>query len=44
MTAYELIKRNEGSLTPGHSPETMEGISLEKMKVLRNKLRDGSFV
>jgi len=38
IAAYENLKGNKGALTPGVSSETMDGISLEKLKRLQSKV------
>jgi len=36
IAAYEKLKGNKGALTPGSKPETMDGMSLERLKRLKN--------
>jgi group II intron reverse transcriptase/maturase len=36
ITAYEKLKNNKGALTPGSTPETMDGMSLGKLKILQD--------
>ena len=38
ITAYEKLKSNKGALTPGSEPETMDGMSLERLKKLKEKV------
>ena len=35
IMAYEKLKGNKGALTPGSTPETMDGMSLERLKRLK---------
>ena len=41
--AYENIKSKPGNMTPGTSPETLDGISKETFESLSKRLRDESF-
>lgn len=38
IAAYEKLKGNKGILTPGSEPETMDGMSLERLKKLKEKV------
>lgn len=38
IAAYEKLKGNKGALTPGYTPETMDGISLDRLKKLKNEV------
>lgn len=38
IAAYEKLKGNKGALTPGSNPETMDGMSLERLKRLREEV------
>ena len=38
VTAYENIKSNPGSLTPGVTPETLDGMTSERLERLRQKV------
>jgi len=38
ITAYEKLKGNKGALTPGSTPETMDGMSLERLKRLKEEV------
>lgn len=38
ITAYENLKGNKGALTPGSTAETMDGMSLERLKRLKDKV------
>jgi group II intron reverse transcriptase/maturase len=38
IAAYEKLKSNKGALTPGSTPETMDGISLERLNRLKNQV------
>jgi group II intron reverse transcriptase/maturase len=38
IAAYENLKGNKGALTPGSTPETMDGMSLERLKRLRDSV------
>lgn len=38
IAAYEKIKSNKGALTPGSEPITLDGMSLERLKQLREKV------
>lgn len=39
IAAYENLKGNQGALTPGSIPETMDGMSLERIKRLKEEVR-----
>lgn len=41
--AYENIKGNKGALTPGITSETMDGMSMEKLKRLQEKVCSGKY-
>jgi retron-type reverse transcriptase len=41
--AYENIKSKPGNMTPGVSPETLDGISKEKLEKLSASLRSEKF-
>lgn len=43
ITAYEKIKGNKGALTPGSSPETMDSMSLERLKRLQVSVYEGKY-
>lgn len=43
IAAYEKIKGNKGALTPGSSLETMDGMSLERLKKLQVSVYEGSY-
>nr|YP_009370215.1 putative reverse transcriptase/maturase [Bulboplastis apyrenoidosa]ARO90704.1 putative reverse transcriptase/maturase [Bulboplastis apyrenoidosa] len=43
ITAYEKLKGNKGALTPGSTPETMDGMSLERLKRLQEKVCSGKY-
>lgn len=38
ITAYEKLKSNKGALTPGSTPDTMDGMSLERLKRLKERV------
>jgi len=38
IMAYEKLKGNKGALTPGSTPETMDGMSLERLKRLKEEV------
>jgi len=38
IAAYEKLKSNKGALTPDITPETMDGMSLERLKRLKNQV------
>ena len=38
IAAYEKLKGNKGALTPGIIPETMDGMSLERLKKLKGQV------
>lgn len=44
LNCYAKLYRNEGAMTPGVTPETVDGMSLEKIRHIISTLRDGSFV
>jgi hypothetical protein len=39
LTAYGKIYRNEGAMTPGSTPETVDGMSLAKIEAIIGALR-----
>lgn len=41
--AYHNIKSNPGNMTPGITPETLDGISFERIKELSDRLENESF-
>jgi group II intron reverse transcriptase/maturase len=41
--AYAKLYANSGAMTPGTTPETVDGMSVEKMKTIILTLRDDSF-
>jgi group II intron reverse transcriptase/maturase len=43
LQAYGKLYRNDGARTPGVTPETVDGTSVEKMKRIIQSLQDGSF-
>jgi group II intron reverse transcriptase/maturase len=43
FTAYEKLKANKGSMTPGTKPETADNMTLTKIQDLSRSLLDGSF-
>src|SRR5712692_561397 len=43
LRAYDRLYRNEGAMTPGSSPETVDGMSREKVNTLIQELRDERF-
>lgn len=43
ITAYETLKGNKGSLTPGSTSETMDGMSIDRLNRLRTKVMDESY-
>jgi len=43
IMAYEKLKGNKGALTPGSTPETMDGMSLERLKRLKEKVCSESY-
>lgn len=38
IAAYEKLKSNKGAMTPGSTPETMDGMSLDRLKRLKNRV------
>jgi group II intron reverse transcriptase/maturase len=38
IAAYEKLKSNKGALTPGSFPETMDGMSLERLRKLKERV------
>ena len=38
ITAYQKLKSNKGALTPGTTPETMDGMSMERINRLKNSV------
>ena len=43
ITAYENSKSNKGALTPGSTSETIDGMSLERLKRLQKKVRSEQY-
>lgn len=43
LDCYGRLYRNDGAMTPGVTPETVDGMSLEKIQRIIATLRDGSF-
>lgn len=43
IAAYENIKSNKGALTAGSTPETMDGMSLERLKRLKDTVCNESY-
>jgi group II intron reverse transcriptase/maturase len=43
LQAYGKLYRNDGVMTPGVTPETVDGMSVEKVELIIEALRDGSF-
>lgn len=43
IAAYEKLKGNKGALTPGSSADTMDGMSLQRLKRLREQVCDESY-
>jgi group II intron reverse transcriptase/maturase len=43
ITAYETLKGNKGSLTPGSTSLTMDGMSINRLNRLRAKVMDESY-
>jgi group II intron reverse transcriptase/maturase len=43
ISAYEKLKGNKGALTPGSTPETMDGMSLERLKRLQREVCSGKY-
>jgi group II intron reverse transcriptase/maturase len=43
LQAYGKLYRNNGAMTPGVTPETVDGTSVEKMELIIQTLQDGSF-
>ena len=43
IIAYEKLKGNKGALTPGSTPETMDGMSLERLKRLQEKVCSNNY-
>lgn len=41
--AYHKLRSNPGNMTPGITPVTLDGISLEWIKETINQMRDGTF-
>ncbi len=42
LLAYGRIYRNKGAMTPGTTPETVDGMSLAKINAMIDELRHGS--
>ena len=38
IAAYEKLKSNKGAVTPGVTPETIDGMSLDRLKRLKNRI------
>ena len=38
IAAYENLKSNKGALTPGSNPKTMDGMSLERLRKLKERV------
>lgn len=43
ITAYEKLKKHKGALTPRNTPETMDGMSLERLKRLKREVCFGKY-
>ena len=43
LAAYDKIARNQGALTPGTENDTVDGMSLERIRNIIQKLRDEQF-
>ncbi len=43
MQAYAKLYRNNGAMTPGVTDETVDGMSVDKMKAIILSLQDGTF-
>jgi len=43
MQAYAKLYRNDGAMTPGVTEETVDGMSVDKMKAIILSLQDGTF-
>lgn len=43
VTAYEFIKSKPGNMTPGTSPETLDGTSLRTLQNIQVKLKAGKY-
>jgi group II intron reverse transcriptase/maturase len=43
LQAYAKLYRNDGAMTPGVTKETVDGMSVEKIKAIIQSLQDGSF-
>ena len=43
MQAYAKLYKNDGAMTPGVTEETVDGMSVEKMKAIILSLQEGSF-
>lgn len=43
LLAYHKLKSNPGNMTPGLSPETLDGLDAKWIDDVINKLKDGSF-
>jgi group II intron reverse transcriptase/maturase len=43
LQAYAKLYRNDGAMTPGVTNETVDGMSVEKIKAIIQSLQDGSF-
>ena len=38
LAAYEKLKSNKGAITPGSTPQTMDGMSLARLKRLKEQV------
>nr|YP_009367524.1 putative reverse transcriptase and intron maturase [Pseudoneochloris marina]ARK14544.1 putative reverse transcriptase and intron maturase [Pseudoneochloris marina] len=43
IAAYEKLKSNKGALTPGSTPETMDGMSLDRLRRLKDQVLSESY-
>lgn len=43
LRAYAKLYPNNGAMTPGVTTETVDGMSVEKIEVIIQSLRDGTF-
>lgn len=43
LAAYAKLYSNNGAMTPGVTDETVDGMSVEKIKAIIESIRDGSF-
>ena len=44
ITAYENIKSNKGALTPGSESGTLDGMSLERLKRLKEEVCSEKYI